>query len=655
MTKKAGLPLPILPVRTKKPEVPSPETSRAKVEATNHSLIRTTPSWQGDVQTPAHQPIFHFGQNGGVPIHYDTCSPPQPILQYAGLGEVQSEDLPVEDLCSAYIAEEFEAWAVYRDLPGAFAHTATIDAVPTPLDQSWTGSDIHSPQVPVWPPIQVFTPNLDENLAMNGWQPRPPPYTLNSANAGPPIRPASTGRILLPRLPGPPAAPPDMSGADDQPNGQRRKRPMSPMARDSARRVRLVGACARCHAMKEKCDLKRPCGKCLGKAKRTLDFFCMTELPETRHEHLFTDDMYGHLDLKGGKFFAPPKMPKPAEDQENIPFLLRLHQYFDDPELIVPVLRFKPTRPVDTKKSIFPIAETSHGYEVHAQEITSPPLVPALNQNNLILYINRFRVWVRRWLECAEYHDDLNWHETFFRVEHGKAWPRAVLSEVCQFHHKVTLGRCPALKNALQSTVLAYMLGHSFYVPHEDIGMVINKSGLDIKYDGTFRFVSPVHVDRFLKALLFQFFKAIARTAFKYYQDLCSPNKFSKLARDRILATSIVLLIVAASQQSKAVEKAVARSKRGQEMDKNKVYAYIQEVEQYINDLLIQIWEYKFQDCSKWEQEVPQERVRAHAARSFNLLGRFEATYAPHGTYPFAPKYSRFLTSLSSITGSSVD
>lgn len=371
----------------------------------------------------------------------------------------------------------------------------------------------------------------------------------------------------------------------------------------------------------------------------------MNELPETRHEHLFTgevlfrctrrklirytEDMYGHLDLKNGEFFH--KMPGPDPSPENKPFLIRLHQYFDVPELTIPVIRFEAKRPQDIQKSVFPITSQGQGFEVQAQEILSPPLVPAMNTSNLVPYINEFRLWVRQWLECAEAHDDLDWHLTFFREEYGKPWPRSVFADVCQFYHKVVLGRCPALKNALQSTVLVYMLGHSFYLPHEEIEPVLQRTGLADRYNGEFMYVSPIHVDRFLKALLFQFFKATTRATFKYYQDLCSPNKFTKLSRDRLLATSIVLIIVAGSQQSKAVEKAVARHRRGQQVDKDEVYKQIQEIEDYINDLIIELWRYKFEGPRKWDKDDSRNRVRAHAAKQFDLMGRFKSSYQPFG------------------------
>lgn len=641
MTKKAAKAAPVLAVRTRRNDGPSFAAKDFDIRSTNDSLVQMS-SAQGSMHSLPQMQMYCFGQYENGPLGYTPCSPLQPILHFTGSGEMLKEELPVEDLSTEYIDEEFATWAISNNSNHAFPHSAPI-AFPTTYgnDVSWTGFGNYFPQASIFPQQDHAIPPTNPGYVVQTSLTAHPNYTLYSGNvqlySSPSTRTASSGRRLLPRKSAPPDAYSEAAGADDQPNGQRKKRALSPMAREEARRVRLVGACARCHAMKEKCDLKRPCGKCSGKAKRILDFYCMSELPETRYGHLFTDDMYGHLDLKDGKFFDPDKMPQATQEPKQEPFILRLHQYFDDPELKIPVYIFKPKCPSDTKKSVFPINPTNDGHEVHRQEIESPPLVPALSNSTLIPYINEFRTWVRRWLECAEYHDDLRWHETMFREEHGKPWPRAVLAEVCQFHHKVILGRCPALKNALQATVLTYMLGHSFYVPHEDIEQVLQKRGLITDYDGTFRFVSPLHVDRFIKALLFQFFKAIARAAFKYYQTLCSPNKFSRLARDRILATTIVLLIVAGSQQSKAVEKAAAKAKRGQEMNRDTVYAYIQEVEQYINDLLIKIWEYKFQDCSKWEQEVPQERVRAHAARSFDLLGRFEASYNDHGNdFPFS-------------------
>ena len=310
--------------------------------------------------------------------------------------------------------------------------------------------------------------------------------------------------------------------------------------------------------------------------------------------------------------------------------MLRLHQYFDDPELLIPVIRFRPRSLVDTSKSIFPIVSEGKGLEVRPMDILSPPLVPAMNNDNIIRFTERFRHSVKRWLECAESHEDIEWHRTFFREEYGKPWPRDVFSDACKFFHQVTMAGCPALKSSLQSTVLVYMLGHSFYVPEEDLGEVMERTGMG-KYDGNFRFVSPIHIDRFLKTLLFQFFRATVKLAFKHYQDLASPNKHSKLSRDRILATSIVLLIVAGSQQSKAVEKAVAKHRRGQDVDEEAVYTQIKEIEDWINDMIIENWRYKFSKTVKWIDDESRDRHKAYQAKRFDLLGRFQKSFETYG------------------------
>lgn len=336
--------------------------------------------------------------------------------------------------------------------------------------------------------------------------------------------------------------------------------------------------------------------------------------------------MYGHLDLRGGD--VGKRMPKPFQDPSNKPFDLRLHQYFDDPELKIPVVRFIPQVEKDINKSTFPIALKDSKFEVLPTEILSPPLVPFIR--DFPSFAKHFRWSVRRWLDCAEIHQDLEWHTTFFREEHGKAWPRAVFADICLFYHNVERGNCRALKNSLQSTVFAYMLGHSFYVPHEDIREVLDRTDLSDRYNGDFRFVSPVHVDRFVKAMLYPFFRACVGSALRGLQSLCASSKQSVYSRDRILATSIALLIVTASQQSKAIEKALAMERRGQEVDMRAVIDQIAEIEEWIINLVLQIWDYKFNGAVKWGDDEPSDRAPAVRAKIFGLYEKFRTSFHPH-------------------------
>lgn len=336
--------------------------------------------------------------------------------------------------------------------------------------------------------------------------------------------------------------------------------------------------------------------------------------------------MYGHLELKEVR----NRMPDPFRDASNQPFILRLHQYFDDPELTIPVIRFVPRVDKDISKATFPIESDGKVLEVKPTEILSPPLVPAINNANSAGYVKHFRWSVRRWLDCAEMHQDIEWHLTFFREEYGKAWPRTVFADVCQFYHKVEWGSCAALKSGLQSTVFAYMLGHSFYVPHEDIQGVVDRTGLEQFYDGEFIFVSPIHVDRFVKAMLFPFFRTCVGKTFRGLQELCAASRQTKYSRDRILATSIVLLIVAASQQSKAIEKAVAMQLRGEDANPRAVHRQIDEIERWIINLVLQIWDYKFNGTVRWGDDEPSDRSSAYRAKLFGLYEKFELSYREH-------------------------
>jgi len=336
--------------------------------------------------------------------------------------------------------------------------------------------------------------------------------------------------------------------------------------------------------------------------------------------------MYGHLELKEVQKKAPARF----EDPSNKPFILRLHQYWDDPELTIPVIRFIPQAEKDINKATFPIESNGEVLEVRPTGILSPPLVPALNKSNFNDYVKQFRWSLRRWLDCAEIHHDLEWHMTFFRPEHGKAWPRAVFADVCKFYHKVEWGSCAALKSGLQSTVFAYMLGHSFYVPHEDIQEVVDRTELSNHYNGDFMFVSPVHVDRFVKAMLCPFFRTSVGQTLRGLEGLCAPSKQTKYSRDRILATSIVLLIVVASQQSKAVEKAVAMRLRGESVDMRMIHRQIDEIEEWIINLVTQIWQYKFGGDERWSDDEPTDRSSAYRAKLFGLYEKFEHSYDPY-------------------------
>lgn len=337
--------------------------------------------------------------------------------------------------------------------------------------------------------------------------------------------------------------------------------------------------------------------------------------------------MYGHLELKE----VQQRMPKPLRDPSNRPFTLRLHQYFDDPELFIPVIRFIPEpERKNISKATFPIESNGKDFEVKPTEILSPPLVPAINRANFPNYFKRFTWSIRRWLDCAETHQDIEWHQTFFRKEYGKPFPRTVFADVCQFYHKVEWGSCAALKSSLQSTVCAYMLGHSFYVPHEDIQEVVDRTELSQYYNGEFMFVSPIHVDRFVKAMLCPFFRACFMRALRGLQDLCAPSRQSRYSRDRILATSLVLLIVAASQQSKAVEKAVAMRLRGQDVNMRVVHKQIVEIEEWIINLVLELWDYKFGGDPKWADDEPHDRSSAYRAKLFGLYEKFELSYHPY-------------------------
>lgn len=381
----------------------------------------------------------------------------------------------------------------------------------------------------------------------------------------------------------------------------------------------------------------------MGRYKRILDLPCMQELPEVRWKRLFTGEscsastskgilihvegMYGHLELSQIQKEMPP--PDPTRNS----FTIRLHQYFDDPELEIPVVPFVPENQFHTRKSIFPIGQNTTGLVMQQTEIISPPLRPAFNANDdsYPSFLKKFYWSVRRWLDQAEIHEDIQWNRIFFRESYGKAWPRAILGDICKFYHDVTQGvtdgGCPVLKSCLQTTVLVYMIGHSFYIPSEDIHSVMERT-LGRPYPGEVtEWVSPIYVDRFVKTLLLPVYKAGVKASLQGLQELYSPPKPSIFKRDRILATSIVLLIVAASQQGKAIEKALARERQGHEVDIEAVVEQIRDIEHHLVDLVMELWAYKFPPDVEMGSDEPRDRFMAeHRAKPFNLLGRFRSS-----------------------------
>lgn len=502
-----------------------------------------------------------------------------------------------------------------------------------------------------WPPRSPQSPELARRYVAAPF-PVTQPFAFNSLpqtvvyNAQNPTSSTGTGlRKIEPRI-GPPRpsyrAPPDAIDSDGKENVKGRKRPLSPNSRATALRVRIIGACARCHEKHEQCSEERPCKPCMSTAKRSLDFFCMPELPRDRHVHLFTDHLYGHLSIKEGRLL----IPKATLDPTNKPFKLRLVQYFDTPELFVPVIKFEPESENDLRKLIFPIKREGSEYKVAPDEILSPPLVPFLEKDDLVAYIEKFKTAAYQWLDYADRNDNIEWHNEYFREEFGKAWPRSVLQTVCQFYHQVMRGGCKPLRTALQSTILVFMIGHSFYVPEEDIRDVLDRTGLGHYYSGEFMFVAPQYVNRFIKVLLYQFLKATVRLALKCYQDLCSPHKHTRLDRDRILAVSIILLIVAGSIQSKAMEKAEASRLRNGPVNNHQYYERIEEIEKWIVNLVCDIWIYKFGKSGKIKpDDEPNERIIGWEAKRFNLMERFRSSYESHG---------KFLSRPCSCTGSGV-
>lgn len=336
--------------------------------------------------------------------------------------------------------------------------------------------------------------------------------------------------------------------------------------------------------------------------------------------------MYGHFEFDEFKRV----MPKSEPHQQS--FEIRLNQYFDDPELRIPVAAFTPKTKNDTKKSIFPIGRSDAGYEVQQTEILSPPLVPSFKtKDSLDIFKKKFYWSLRRWLDQAEIYEDIQWHQIFFRAEYGNAWPRAILDDICTFYHQVTKSACPVLKSCLQSTVLVYMIGHSFYVPDDDVEDVLRRTfGPSFNGKPT-EWVSPLYVDRFLKILLFPVFKAGVKATLRGLQNLYSPARPSEFMRDRMLATSIVLLIIAGSQQSKAIEKALARHRQGLEVDRAEVSLQIQEIEKHIIDLVLELWEYKFPPGTRMGVDEPSDRFNSDRAKEFNLMERFRSSYHSSG------------------------
>jgi len=204
-------------------------------------------------------------------------------------------------------------------------------------------------------------------------------------------------------------------------------------------------------------------------------------------------------------------------------------------------------------------------FVIAQKELCSPPLVPDMTKVSAMQ--DMIPKVLNRWLECFEFYDDIDWSRTFFRVEYGKPWPRVIVEAICKYYHQCTQPKI-ALQLALQSTVLAYTIGHSFYVPKEYREDVLRKSGHNEheiseilrtsdgkeENDDNFVFLSPRRVDTFIKGLIHPYLKVVVTLALKEYSDLCD-NIQSSDDRLHALGSAAVLLVFWGTQQSKLVDK----------------------------------------------------------------------------------------------------
>lgn len=425
-------------------------------------------------------------------------------------------------------------------------------------------------------------------------------------------------------------APPTVCEVEPPRKPRGRKRSLSPTTRESAAGVRMVGACVRCRQMKEKCDKQQPCRTCTSTRLRSFDFPCMKEWPEHRGAYLLTDATTGHLQEP---LFLRTLREMEWSCPENQPFHIRLRQDFPY-HLRIPVREFNPAGGVSTDKTIFPIAKTGATYKVQLGKLLSPPLVPAMS---IAEYIDDFRPNFRKeignWLRRIEVDDQADWHETFFHVNYGRAWPRAVLAIVCQFFHKVINQACNAIRFALKSTVLVHMIRHVFYIEPDDVATVLQRMRFGRQLRKTpDNFVCPEYVDRFIKVLLCPILQGCINETMKRYQALYPGRRVALLTRDRFLATSLVLLMIAAAQQQTVVERGHLYIERGVESDMSKAHQTVVEIEDQFVKPVLELWNHKFSIGRDFVAESDrEERLMALRAKSFNLLGKFRASYAEHG------------------------
>lgn len=356
----------------------------------------------------------------------------------------------------------------------------------------------------------------------------------------------------------------------------------------------------------------------------------MKEWPKDRGAYLLTDLTTGHLEelsfLK-----ALPKMDMRYLDDQ--PFRIRLRQDFPD-HLSIPVREFKPAENYSTDKTIFPIAKTGTTYKVQLGKLLSPPLVPSMSiPEYLHVFKHDFRKEIRRWLCRIEVDDQAEWHETFFHVNYGRAWPRAVLAMVCQFFHKVVNQACNAIRFALKTTVLVHMIRHVFYIVPDDVPGVLQRMHFGRQLDQMpDNYVCPEYVDRFIKVLLFPILRACVNETMKHYQALYPGKRVALLTRDRFLATSLILLIIAGAQQQTAVERGHLYIERRDQSDMSRAHQTVMEIEEQFVKPVFELWSHKFHIKREFVAESDrEERLMALRAKTFNLLERFRESYAEHG------------------------
>lgn len=221
--------------------------------------------------------MYRFGSELDDPASYSRSPPLRSTMHFTPAPQQEDDQMP-ENLLSKNMSEELVNSGLYDYFPETLGNEVFVNAMRELEMQQDEICELVTPNLaliltaldhmksPTWPQNQAndFQSQSSEWHYVPSATQHDLPNTVQSMQSLPAkLIGAQTPRIttdvqgrqrpLLPNIVGlRPHALPDTSDSDDRTNARGRKRGLPPEARAAAQRVRIVGACGRCHVMKEK-------------------------------------------------------------------------------------------------------------------------------------------------------------------------------------------------------------------------------------------------------------------------------------------------------------------------------------------------------------------------------------------------------------------